>query len=46
MHGHIHVSFISFLVTALYIIVFGLVWRWAASKWSQKPIGQAMAVIY
>lgn len=46
MAGHVHVSFLSFLVTALYIILFGMMWRWTAAKLSQKPIGQAMAVIF
>lgn len=40
------VSALNFLVTALYVIIFGLCWRWAAARLSQKPIGQAMAVIY
>jgi hypothetical protein len=40
------ISFISFLITALYIVIFGIVWRWGAARLSQKPVGQAMAVIY
>lgn len=46
MGSHVHVSFVSFLITALYVIIFGLLWRWGAAKLSQKEIGKAMAVIY
>lgn len=43
---HVHVSFLSFVETACYIIIFGFLWRAFAAKWSDRPIGQAMATIF
>lgn len=42
---HVHVSALSFLVTAAYIIIFAALWRWIAARNSQNPVGQAMAAI-
>lgn len=43
---HFHIGLPDFLTTAAYIIIFGFLWRMAAAKLSNKPLGQAMAVIY
>lgn len=43
---HVHVSPVEFLTTACYLIIFGFLWRSLAARWSDKPIGQAMAFIY
>lgn len=43
---HVHVSPVDFLTTACYLIIFGFLWRSLAARWSEKPIGQAMAFIY
>lgn len=43
---HVHISFLEFLTTAAYIIIFGFLWRAAAARWADKPIGKAMATIY
>ena len=37
---------VEFLKVAAYIIIFGFFWRTLASKWADKPIGQAMATIF
>lgn len=43
---HVHVAALDFLVTACYIIIFGFLWRSLSAKWSDRPIGKAMGVIY
>lgn len=43
---HVHVSALEFFVTAAYIIVFGFLWRSLAARWSERPVGQAMAYIF
>lgn len=43
---HVHVSPVEFLSVALYLVIFGFLWRTLAARWSEKPIGQAMAFIY
>lgn len=43
---HVHVSPVEFLTTACYLVIFGFLWRSLSARWSEKPIGQAMAFIY
>lgn len=43
---HVHVSPVEFLTVAAYLVIFGFLWRSLAARWSEKPIGQAMAFIY
>jgi hypothetical protein len=43
---NLHVSVLGFLTTALYIIIFGFLWRWASARWSDTPLGKAMGVIF
>ena len=43
---HVHVSPVEFLTTACFIVLFGFFWRSLSARWSDKPIGQAMAFIY
>lgn len=40
------VSAVGFLVVACYIIIFGFLWRAAASKLADHPVGKAMSVIF
>jgi len=42
----IHVSPVEFLTTACYVIIFGFMWRTLAARWSERPVGQAMAWLY
>lgn len=42
----IHVSPVEFLTVACYLVIFGFFWRSLASRWSDRPVGQAMAYIY
>lgn len=46
MPNHLHISALNFLVVALYIIIFGIVWRTISTRCSDTPIGKAMSVIY
>jgi hypothetical protein len=46
MGNHVHVSALSFLIVALYIIVFGITWRFLSTKFSDSPVGKAMGVIF
>lgn len=46
MPTHVHVSMMTALVTVLTIIIFGLLWRSAAAKLSDSPVGKAMLFIY
>lgn len=43
---HVHVSPVEFAKVAAFIVIFGFLWRTAASRMSDNPIGQAMAYIY
>jgi hypothetical protein len=43
---HVHVSALSFLIVALYIIVFGIVWRFVSTRYSDTAVGKAMSVIF
>lgn len=43
---HVHVSALSFLIVALYIIIFGIVWRFIATRNSDNNVGKAMSVIF
>lgn len=43
---HVHVSPVEFLTVAAYIIIFGFFWRSLAARWSDNPVGQAMAFIF
>ena len=36
----------EFLKVAAYIIIFGYLWRVAASRMADRPIGKAMGTIY
>lgn len=42
----IHVSPVEFLTVACYVVIFGFLWRSLAARWSDKPVGQAMAFIF
>jgi hypothetical protein len=37
---------VDFLQFAAYIIIFGFLWRYAAMRFADHPIGQAMAFVY
>lgn len=43
---HVHISPVEFLETACFVVIFGFLWRTLAARWSDKPVGQAMAFIY
>lgn len=43
---HVHVSALSFLIVALYVIIFGIVWRFVSTRYSDTNVGKAMSVIY
>lgn len=42
----IRIGAVDFVVVAAYLIIFGFLWRSLAAKWSERPIGKAMAYIY
>lgn len=46
MPNHLHISALSFLIVALYIVMFGIMWRLISGWCADKPIGKAMAAIY
>ncbi len=46
MKPQISVGVVEFLVVSSYVIVFTFLWRAAAGKLADKPIGQAMAAVY
>lgn len=39
-------SALNLLIIAASVVIFGFLWRMAAAKWADRPIGQAMATIY
>jgi hypothetical protein len=39
-------SALNVLIIGLSMIIFGFLWRTLAAKFADRPIGQAMAVIY
>lgn len=39
-------SFVEFLSTAAYVLIFTFFWRLLAARWSDRPIGRAMAAVY
>lgn len=43
---HLHVSPFEFISFACYAVLFGFLWRSLAARWSDNPVGQAMAFIY
>lgn len=43
---HLHVSALSFLIVALYIIIFGIAWRFLSTRYSDTNVGKAMSVIF
>lgn len=43
---HLQVSLADFITFAAYATVFGFLWRSLAARWSDNPVGQAMAFIY
>jgi len=43
---NLHVSVLGFMTTACYIIIFGFLWRWLSTKYSDTPLGKAMGVIF
>jgi hypothetical protein len=43
---HVHASFLSFMALALQLIIFGFLWRAAAFRLADTPVGKAMAFIY
>lgn len=46
MTSHVHISALSFLVVALYIVIFGIVWRTVSARFSDTSFGKAMSIIY
>jgi hypothetical protein len=43
---HVHVDVLDFLTVALYVIIFGFVWRTLSARMADRPLGQAMSFIY
>lgn len=43
---HIHVGALQALVTFLYVIILGFLWRSLSIMWADRPIGKAMSTIY
>jgi hypothetical protein len=43
---NLDVSVLGFLRTAMYIIMFGFLWRYISARQSQTPVGKAMSFIY
>lgn len=43
---HVHVGVPEFLAALSYLIIAGFLWRSAAARLSDQPLGQAMAFIY
>jgi hypothetical protein len=39
------ISTLSFLIVGAYVVIFSFLWRMAAAKWADRPVGQAMATI-
>jgi hypothetical protein len=39
------ISTLSFLIVGAYVVIFSFLWRMAAAKWADRPLGQAMATI-
>lgn len=46
MTPHVHISFLSFLITSAYVVLFGFFWRSLSAKWKDNSTGQAMAYIF
>lgn len=46
MKPTINVGVIEFFVIAAYIIIFTVLWRAAAARLAEHPIGRAMAAVY
>lgn len=42
---HIHAGVLDFAIVGAYIIIFMFIWRWVATRLSDKPVGQAMAAL-
>lgn len=43
---HVHVSALQAVITFLYVIIIGFLWRAASIKLADRPVGRAMATIY
>lgn len=43
---HIHASALDALVVFAYLVIFGFIWRFLSARWSERPVGKAMAFIY
>ena len=39
-------SALNFLIVAAMVVIFGMLWRSLAARYSESPWGQAMATIY
>lgn len=39
------ISTLSFLIVGAYVVIFSFLWRMAAAKFADRPLGQAMATI-
>lgn len=39
------ISTLSFLIVGAYVVIFSFLWRMAAARWADRPVGQAMATI-
>jgi hypothetical protein len=42
----IRIGAVDFFVVAAYMVIFGFLWRSLAARWSERPLGKAMAYIY
>lgn len=45
MKPAIHVGVVEFAIVAAYVLIFTFLWRNAAAKLADKPIGRAMAAV-
>lgn len=44
--NHVHVSFMTAVMTFLMVIIVGAAWRLAAMRLSDSSVGKAMAFVY
>lgn len=43
---HLHIGTVDFVPLAMFLIIFGFLWRSLSAHLADRPIGQAMAYIY
>lgn len=44
-NAHVHISFLSFLITGAYVMIWTFFWRTIAVKKAQTALGQGMAYV-